>query len=153
MRAALFGTVRIDEPEKIGHLAESAIFSLWQHSQSFRQLRYARWINEGEVDVVYLAPDKPKPLWIGEISWSDDVGNKYGDATRSVATLLKNHKKTIQAAFLTTKTLTTGTEIEGIRVSIWPTALYCYFVGRNITTNLERLMLEKFMQEGATKAE
>lgn len=151
MRAALFGTVRTDEPDKIGHLAESAIFSQWQHSQLFRQLRYARWKNEGEVDVVYLAPDKPKPLWIGEISWSDDVGNKYGDATRSVATLLRNHKKTIQAAFLTTKSLTTGTEIEGIRVSIWPTALYCYFVGRNITTNLEKLMLEKFMQEGVLK--
>jgi len=153
MRAALFGTVRIDEPDKIGHLAESAIFSQWQHSQSFRQLRYARWKNEGEVDVVYLSADKPKPLWIGEISWSDDVGSKYGDATRSVATLLRNHKKTIQAAFLTTKTLTTGTEIEGIRVSIWPTALYCYFVGRNITTNLEKLMLEKFMQEGAIKGD
>lgn len=151
MRAALFGTVRIDEPEKIGHLAESAIFSQWQHSQSFRQLRYARWKNEGEVDVVYLATDKPKPLWIGEISWSDDVASKYGDATRSVATLLRTHNKTIKAAFLTTKTLTTATEIEGVRVAVWPTALYCYFVGRNITTNLEKLMLEKFMQQGAVK--
>ena len=42
MRAALFGTVRIDETAKIGHLAESAIFSQWQHAQQFRQLRYAR---------------------------------------------------------------------------------------------------------------
>lgn len=151
MSAALFGTVRMDEPDKIGHLAESAIFSQWQHSQNFRLLRYARWKNEGEVDVVFLTPEKPKPLWIGEISWSDDVANKYGDATRSVATLLRTHKKTIQAAFLTTKTLTTGSVIEGIRVSIWPTALYCYFVGRNITTNLEMPMLEKFMQEGAPK--
>ena len=152
MRAALFGTVRIDEPDKIGHLAESAIFSQWQHAQSFRQLRYARWKNEGEVDVVYLAADKPKPLWIGEISWSDDVASKYGRATRSVAALLQKHKKTINAAFLTTKTLTTATEIEGLRVSIWPTALYCYFVGRNITTDLEKLMLETFMQQGATKS-
>lgn len=148
MRAALFGPVRIDEPDKIGHLAESAIYSQWQHSQSFRQLRYARWKNEGEVDVVYLATDKPKPLWIGEISWSDDVASKYGDATRSVTTMLKKHKKTIKAAFLTTKTLTTATEIEGLRVKIWPSALYCYFVGRNITANLEQLMLEKFMQQG-----
>jgi uncharacterized protein len=151
MRAALFGTVRADETDKIGHLAESAIFSQWQHSQQFRQLRYARWKNEGEVDVVYLTPDKPKPLWIGEISWSDDIGRKYEAATRSVATLLNKHKKTIQAAFLTTKTLTTATEIDGMRVSIWPTALYCYFVGRNITTNLEKLMLEKFMQHGTSK--
>lgn len=152
MRAALFGTVRIDETDKIGHLAESAIFSQWQHSQSFRQLRYARWKNEGEVDAVYLASDKPKPLWIGEISWSDDVASKYGEATRSVATLLRHHKKTVQGAFLTTKTLTTGTEIEGVRVAIWPTALYCYFVGKNITSNLEHLMLDKFMQQGTVKA-
>lgn len=151
MRAALFGTVRIDEPDKIGHLAESAIFSQWQHSPAFRQLRYARWKNEGEVDVVYLSTEKPKPLWIGEISWSDDVAKKYGDATRSVATLLRNHKKTIQTAFLTTKTLTTAADIEGKRVSIWPTALYCYFVGKNITTNLETLMLEKFMQRETAK--
>jgi hypothetical protein len=151
MRAALFGPVGIDETDKIGHLAESAIFSQWQHAQSFRQLRYARWKNEGEVDVVYLATDKPKPLWIGEISWSDEIGKKYGEATRSMTAILKKHKKTIKAAFLTTKTLTTATEIEGLRVAIWPSALYCYFVGRNITTDLEKLMLERFMQEGTTK--
>lgn len=147
MRAALFGPVRMDEHDKIGHLTESAIFSQWQHSTSFRQLRYARWKNEGEVDVVFLTPDKPKPLWIGEISWSDSIGSKYGEATRSVAAMLKRHKKTIKGAFLTTRTLTTATEIEGLRVSIWPSALYCYFVGKNITTNLEQFMLERFMQE------
>ncbi len=152
MRAALFGPVRIDETDKIGHLTESAIFSQWQHSQNFRQLRYARWKNEGEVDVVYLTPDKPKPLWIGEISWSDDIASKYGDATRSVSTILKIHKKTIRTAFLTTKTLTTATQIEGLRVAIWPSALYCYFVGRNITTNLEKLMLEKFMQQAPVQS-
>ena len=151
MRAALFGTVRIDETAKIGHLAESAIFSQWQHAQQFRQLRYARWKNEGEVDVVYLSPEKPQPLWVGEISWSDDVANKYGDATRSLATLIKHHKKSIRSAFLTTKTLTTATEVNGLRVAIWPTALYCYFVGKYIATNLEKLMLEEFMQQGATQ--
>lgn len=152
MRAALFGPVGMDESDKIGHLAESAVFSQWQHSQSFRQLRYARWKNEGEVDVVYLTSDKPKPLWMGEISWSDDVASKYGQATRSIATMLARHKKTVAAAFLTTKTLTTAAQIEGFRVSIWPTALYCYFLGRNITTNLEKFMLEKFMQQAPAKA-
>lgn len=143
MRAALFGPVEIEETDKIGHLTESAIFAQWQHSQSYRQLRYARWKNEGEVDVVFLAPDRPKPLWLGEISWSDDVASKYGQATRSIANMIKLHKKTVLKGFLTTKTLTTATEIEGVRVDIWPSALYCYFVGRNITTNLEKLMLER----------
>jgi hypothetical protein len=133
MRAALFTPVRKEEPDRIGHLAESAIFSQWQHWGSFRQLRYARWRNEGEVDIVYLSGNKPQ--WIGEISWSDDIKTKYGEATRSLRTMLKKHKS-IANAFITTKTISTADNIEGRRVDITPSALYCYTVGRNITTSL-----------------
>ena len=35
MRAALFAPVKADELDKIGHLAESAIFSQWQHAAAF----------------------------------------------------------------------------------------------------------------------
>ncbi len=133
MRAALFNPVKKEEPDRVGHLAESAIFSQWQHSGSFRQLRYARWRNEGEVDIVFLSGNKP--IWIGEISWSDDIRDKYGAATKSVATMLKKHKS-IVSAFFTTKTISTAADIEGRRVTISPSALYCYTVGRNITTNL-----------------
>lgn len=137
MRAALFAPVKIDEPEKIGHLAESAIFSQWQHSQNFRRLRYARWRNEGEVDIVYLNPPDEKPLWIGEIKWSDKVKNKYGEETKSLAALLKNHK-TIEAAFLTSKTIHSVSTLEGKKFTIWPSSLYCYVVGRNITAGLDK---------------
>lgn len=137
MRAALFAPVKIDEPDKIGHLAESAIFSQWQHFQNFRQLRYARWRNEGEVDIVYLSHDSSKPLWIGEIKWSDRIKNAYGDETRSLATLLRNHKS-IASAFITTKTISGDTTLEGHQVRMWPSALYCYTVGRNITARLDR---------------
>ena len=136
MRAALFAPVKAEETDKIGHLAESAIFSQWQHSQNFRQLRYARWRNEGEVDIVYLANDTSKPYWIGEIKWSDGIKNSYSDATKSLATLLKNHK-TINSGFLTTKTINTTTNIEGRQISVWPSSLYCYAVGRNITSGLD----------------
>ncbi|MBM3565893.1 MAG: ATP-binding protein, partial [Alphaproteobacteria bacterium] len=54
MRAALFGPVGVENSDAIGHLTESAIFSQWQHSAGFKQLRYARWRNDGEVDIVYL---------------------------------------------------------------------------------------------------
>lgn len=135
MRAALFAPVRKDQPERIGHLAESAIFSQWQHTTNFRQLRYARWRNEGEVDIVYLDNTTAKPTWVGEIKWSDEIKDKYGAATRSVAALLRNHK-TIKNAFFTTKTISSATEIEGRRVTIYPSALYCYIIGRNITTDL-----------------
>lgn len=137
MRAALFAPVRLDQPDKIGHLAESAIFSQWQHHQNFRQLRYARWRNEGEVDIVYLAHENDKPLWIGEIRWSDSVAKHYGDETKSIATLLRNHKS-IASAFMTTKTITSASTIENRRVSILPSALYCYTVGRNITADLDK---------------
>jgi len=73
MRAALFGPVDPTDTEKIGRLAESAVFSQWQHTQEFRNLRYSRWRNEGEVDVVYLSGAKQKPHWIGEVKWSDRV--------------------------------------------------------------------------------
>ncbi len=136
LRAALFAPVSIDEPEKIGHLAESAIFSQWQHSQNFRQLRYARWKNEGEVDIVYLSPDTSKPYWIGEIKWSDRIKSAYSDVTRSLGTLLKNHQ-TIKSVFLTTKTYTSTSKLENQELRILPSALYCYTVGRNITARLD----------------
>jgi predicted AAA+ superfamily ATPase len=137
MRAALFAPVRVDEPDKIGHLAESAIFSQWQHSQHFRRLRYARWRNEGEVDIVYLRSQDEKPLWIGEIKWSDRVENKYGEETKSLANLLQNHK-TIETAFLSSKTISRQGTLEGKKFRIWPSSLYCYTVGRNVTASLDK---------------
>ena len=72
MRAALFVPGNSNEPNKIGHLAESAIFSQWQHSKASRQRRYARWEDGDEVDIVYLGPEQ-QPLWIGEIKWPDRI--------------------------------------------------------------------------------
>ncbi len=136
MRAALFAPVRIDEPDKIGHLAECAIFSQWQHSNDFRRLRYARWRNEGEVDIVYLGPINEKPIWIGEIKWSDQIQSKYGDETKSLLQLLKSHP-TIKTAFFTTKSIENrGSKLSEKPFTIWPSSLYCYTVGRNITAQL-----------------
>lgn len=137
MRAALFAPVKDTETDKIGHLAESAIFSQWQHSSHFRKLRYARWRNEGEVDIVYLSSADEKPLWIGEIKWSDRVRDKYGEETKSLSTLLKNHK-TIEGVFLTSKTISSVGTLEGKKFTIYPSSLYCYMVGRNITDSLDK---------------
>lgn len=140
MRAALFAPVHIDDSQKIGHLTESAIFSQWQHSSKFRQLRYARWKNEGEVDIVYLREPDHKPLWVGEIKWSDRLEQNLADETRSVQTLLKRHK-TIGDAFFTTKTIDKTINLEDRKVIIYPSALYCYTVGRNITSRLDQAAL------------
>lgn len=137
MRAALFAPVKEDDSQKIGQLAESAIFSQWQHSSGFSNLRYARWRNEGEVDIVYLSPGKQKPQWIGEIKWSDRVLNNRDDETRGLSTLLRKHAS-IMAAVLTSKTVEDEIMLEGRSVLIIPSSAYCYMVGRNITSSLDR---------------
>ena len=136
MRAALFAPVSAADSDKIGHLAESAVFSQWQHATDFRLLRYARWRNEGEVDIVLLQGMKQKPTWVGEIKWSNRIEKNEYDETKSIRHLLKNHSS-IKEGFFTTRTYETKIDVEGRPIDVIPTALYCYTVGRNITASLE----------------
>jgi predicted AAA+ superfamily ATPase len=138
MRAALFNPVAAEETEQIGHLTESAIFAQWQHSFSFKQLRYARWRNEGEVDIVYLGNAHERPLWIGEIKWSDRLERDKSGATKTLRNLIGRHPS-IVSAFITTRTVSGAIELEDCRLPITalPSALHCYRVGRNITTSLD----------------
>ncbi|HEV2080285.1 MAG TPA: ATP-binding protein [Allosphingosinicella sp.] len=130
MRAALFTVARETDNSLIGHLAESAVFSQWQHSLAFSSLRYARW-RGGEVDVVFINEAAQKALWAGEIKWSDRVGSKPGVELKHLKTLLSKQPK-MKNAFFTTKTLSMGQiELEGRSVVVSPTALYCYTVGKN----------------------
>jgi uncharacterized protein len=135
MRAALFAPVDANDSPKIGQLAECAIFSQWQHSTGFERLRYARWRNDGEVDIVFLAPGDQRPIWVGEIKWSDRVTNSPDDVLRGLRTLIQRHKS-IKNAFLTTKTVEDDLRIDNREVRVMPSAAYCYIVGRNITAPL-----------------
>lgn len=134
MRAAMFAPVSKEEHETIGHLAEAAIFSQWQHAATFSKLSYSRW-REGEVDVVYTDTATSKPQWIGEVKWSNRVESNFGDVTRGLERLLKRHPS-IHSCFLTTKTYSGNSALEGRELTIVPSALYCYTVGRNITRQL-----------------
>ncbi|WP_313230191.1 ATP-binding protein [Sphingobium yanoikuyae] len=145
IRAALFSPVRPEDTVLIGHLAESAVFSQWQHSASFDHLRYARWKNEGEVDVVYLDHGRQKPSWIGEVKWSDRVAKNVDRETRHMKHLIGRHE--IHSAFFTTRTEAFSAEIAGVLVDFRPTALYCYMVGRNITRNLDLRYLDAMMDD------
>ena len=137
MRAALFNPVTAEETDKIGHLAESAIFSQWQHSNAFKRMRYARWKNEGEVDIVYLSPAEERPLWIGEIKWSDRMSSDPSGETKNLRFLMSRHPN-IQSAFITSKTFSGVLRDESaIPITAIPSALHCYRVGRNITTTLD----------------
>ncbi|NBC32426.1 MAG: AAA family ATPase [Alphaproteobacteria bacterium] len=146
MRAALFAPVDFEDRTTIGHLTESAIFAQWQHSPGFRQLRYARWKNEGEVDVVYLNGGSERPLWVGEIKWSDRIDRDRWKETESLAKLLRKHAS-IESAFFTSRTARFSIEREGRPVRVIPSALYCYIVGRNITSRLEDIADPHFAAE------
>lgn len=133
MRSALFSPAKKEDTSLIGHLAESAVFSQWQHSLNFASFRYARWRN-GEVDVVYLDRMTQKAGWIGEIKWSDQVSRNSKKEFRHLENLLSKHKG-IKTAFFTTKTISlTGLFLEGRPLEVQPTSLYCYTVGRNVAT-------------------
>lgn len=141
MRAALFGPVEMTDTTRIGHLAESAIFSQWQHATGFRNLRYARWKNEGEVDIVYLEGPTQKPGWVGEIKWSDAISkNKHG-ALVHMRSLITRHKD-IREAFFTTRTISDVAKIDGRPIFILPSSLYCYTIGRNVTKSLSSSLVE-----------
>ena len=132
MRAALFGSVSMEEDALIGMLAESAIFSQWQHSRNFRNLRYARW-KEGEVDIVCLTPARQKPIWAVEIKWSDRI-----ERDKSVLKSLNAfvvHNPTIQRAQITSKTITDKVKSGQISIRVTPTALYSYIIGKNASTS------------------
>jgi uncharacterized protein len=145
MRAALFAPVNADDTDRIGHLTESAIFSQWQHAAAFQNLRYARWKNEGEVDVVYLSGAIPQ--WIGEIKWSDRVKKNQNDELKSIRAFLTRHR-TVRSAFFTTRTASDDLSIDGRHLNIVPSSLYCYTVGRNITRSLMAPMGMEHIEEG-----
>jgi len=89
----------------------------------------------GEVDIVYLGPGEQKPVWIGEIKWSDRIESHSEEELRGLTTLIRRHK-TITDGFITTKTIDDDLRIENRPVQVVPSAAYCYIVGRNITSNL-----------------
>lgn len=147
MRAALFAPVKIDDTDRIGHLTKCAIFSQWQHSPGFRQLRYARW-RDGEVDIVYLDGANERPGWIGEIKWSDRIKQNFEREIRSVRTLLANHDN-IRSCFVTTKTYGGHRNVGKKILRMTPSALYCYTVGRNIMDRLDTQAVEDTIETTA----
>jgi uncharacterized protein len=143
MRAALFDSVEIGEDALIGKLAESAIFSQWQHSIDFRNLRYARW-KDGEVDIVCLDSVLQKPEWAVEVKWSDRITRDHS-VLKSLAALASNNA-TIKKTEITSKTVSALIEIAGKSVAVIPTALYAYIVGKNVAIEKNRALKGMILQ-------
>jgi hypothetical protein len=112
-----------------------------QHSVDFPKLRYARWKknkNEGEVDFVLLGGAAQSPLWAGEVKWSDRLERDFGRQTQSLASFIGNHKR-LKNIFFTTRTIKKTGVLNGKRLQIYPSAFFCYAVGRDITSELAEM--------------
>ena len=129
MRSALFSEIKAED-ERIGSLAETAIFSQWFHSDT--TLHYARWdrgSEKGEVDIVGLAVNTQKPQWAVEVKWSD----RYCDHPNELAGLIGFcAKNKLEEVLVTSRTKTQTSEVNGIRIDFLPASIYCYTVGYNI---------------------
>ena len=131
LRCALFGPVAENDAE-MGQLAETAVFAQWFHSNEFHRLHYARW-RGGEVDIVYLEP-RQVPDWCVEVKWSDRTPSHPGDMSGLFA--LARRYPTI-SAYVTTRTIETRSDSwpGEMPLEFIPTSLYCYMVGRNLTSD------------------
>lgn len=128
MRAALFGQVDPDA-EAMGNLAETAIFSQWQHSEQV-DLYYARW-SSGEIDIVSLSLTNQKPQWMVEIKWSD---RPFDDRSllRHCVEFSQLHPTITGQALVTTRTITANIEYKDVEFRLQPCSLYAYTLGSNI---------------------
>jgi predicted AAA+ superfamily ATPase len=128
IRAALFFPLE-EDGDGFGSLVETAIFAQWFHWLT-DTLHYARWdAGAGEVDIVKVGQKTQKPLWALEVRWTNSCINDRSEV-RSLSKFLEEHPKC--EARVTTKS-ESGTILVGARtVDLWPSAIYCYWVGWHI---------------------
>lgn len=124
IRAALFTQVE-EGDEFLGHLAETAIFAQWFHSEFM--LHYARW-KSGEIDIVNIEPGGENN-WAVEVKWSDRFYDRPSD--------LKNvfqfcHANNLRDIAVTTLTKCGEITLNNVNINFVPASLYCYTVGRNL---------------------
>jgi uncharacterized protein len=131
MRAALYAPLS-DKDEAIGPLVETAIFSQWFHSNQFKQIHYARWKTgrqDREVDLVCVDAATLSPQWAYEVKWSDRCVDRPEELAGLAEMGKTNHPMPVGA---TTKTITAERVVNGVRIKLFPCALHCYQVGRNV---------------------
>lgn len=148
MRAALFSPLS-EDADGFGHLVETAIVSQWFHSTSFNTLHYARWKrsgrgkteygNHGEIDLVNLEGDMTVQ-WFIEIKWSDSAVSRK-ECWQSVEEFTSK-KKGIRSGVFTTKTISSYRKVGDVGVSIVPSSIYAYVVGKNTAMHRGNQMLD-----------
>lgn len=125
LRSALFAPMQLTDPF-IGNMVETAIYSQWLHREWFVPY-YARW-PKGEVDMVKLDEKNFTPQWAVEIKWSNQFFENPGDLKALIQFLKENDLPT---ALVTTIDKEGTKEIDNIKLSFVPAAVYAYTVGIN----------------------
>jgi predicted AAA+ superfamily ATPase len=134
MRAALFSPLKAND-EAMGALTETAIFSQWFHHEfGVMGLYYARW-NDGEVDLVAVAPTTQKASWAVEVKWSDRFCENPGELKNVIGFCRSNALDSVQ---VTSRTKTVSCQVSGVKIHFVPASIYCYTVGFNIIHFKER---------------
>lgn len=127
LRTALFSPISETDSE-MGNMVETAVLSQWMHREKL-DLTYARWKegrSEGEVDLVLVDDKKYKPLWGVEIKWS----NRYFEKTNELKSLIQFCKANgFQNALVTSIDQTGIKEVDNIKLSFLPAAIYSYNIG------------------------
>lgn len=141
MRAALFSPLNEDD-EAMGHMAETAIFSQWSHSEVARKLHYAKWKSGRqlrEVDMVIMASFSwgIKPTHPTEIKWSDRHVSRPGELKGLVEFAKKNFDSDVPTVKATTKTCSGESQFDGVDIEYIPSAVFCYRLGREIIRRLD----------------
>src|SRR5690606_30862210 len=107
------------------NIVETAVLSQWMHREKL-DLTYARWKNDGEVDLVLVDDKKFKPVWGVEIKWS----NRYFDKPQELKSLIQFCKSNSFDKSLVTSIDQLGVKtIENISLSFLPASIYCYNIG------------------------
>lgn len=135
MRAALFAPVDPDAGE-MGALVETAAFSQWFHSDSMKNIHYANWKvgkNTFEVDLVRVHSSTMKPVWAYEIKWSDRFAVKHPEELVGIVEFAKKNGGNDLPVGATTRSVTSEVNVDGISIKLFPCALHCYQVGKNIS--------------------
>ena len=131
MRAALFGPLTAGS-ESLGPMVETAVFCQWFHSETLRDIHYARW-KKGrkylEVDCVAVRRGTQKPFWAYEIKWSDRYYSRPGELRGLIEFAKAND---LHAVAATSLTKSGTTDIEGVSIKHIPCALHCYGIGKSI---------------------
>jgi uncharacterized protein len=136
MRAALFGQLDM-ESEAMGSLAETAIFSQWQHNQQI-ELYYARW-NSGEIDIVFLQGKDQRPAWSVEVKWSDRPYQARNELDNCV-NFFQLNPQIKQPLLITSRTISdNNVNYRGVNFEFVPTSLYAYVLGVNILNNIQSM--------------